>query len=235
MRILILASHHGDEHSGEKLYAHIKKRRPELLKHIVYKLANPKARKQNVRYIESDMNRGYRGIADTYEKRRAQKILDYVNNGNFDLVLDMHNTGCDQPSSLIVASINPRNERFIRASSMEHLVIMNKQLVETALNGNCPQSVSIEITHDITDEILDSLCDDIARYIDNQISSTEKHIYKAELLYKNEVSDEQFRGLRNFEMSKLGFYPILVGEQSYQKQGYDYLGFKALKRRKFKV
>ena len=90
-KILLLGSQHGNELLGEKLYKYIIKNRPELTNFVFYKVANLKAKRLGVRYIESDMNRSYNCGKDTYEKRRATKIIEYIKANNFDLVLHMHN------------------------------------------------------------------------------------------------------------------------------------------------
>lgn len=232
-KILILASQHGDEYSGEKLYEYIKLHRPELLGHIEYLVANPEAHAQKVRYIESDMNRSYNGNHDTHEERLATKTLKYINDNNFDLVLDMHTTVTDQPPCLIIASVNPHNTRFIRAAAIAKIVIMNSDIVKTALNGVCSQAVSVEVNRDVDNELLESLCDDIDRYIRNEDFAGSKYIYDdTQLLHKSEVPLEEALKLKNFIKSVDGYYPILVGENAYGDD-YIYHGFKAHKRYKF--
>jgi hypothetical protein len=48
-----------------------------------------------------------------------------------------------------------------------------------------------------------------------------------DFLSGEEVSEKEASELINFEKSKFGFYPIMVGEQSYDGSGY--LGFKGQK------
>lgn len=234
-RILLLGSQHGDEHLGEKLYQYLCEKRPELAGYVECLVGNPKARQQNVRYIESDLNRSYSGKCETYEERRAAEILTYIQDGDFGLVLDLHTTVCYQPPSMIMASINSRSEGFIRASSIKHVVIMEPVTVRASLNGVCPQAVSVEFNRNFTDTDLSKLCDDIQRYTDNESYIGNKYVYELDLLRKDEISEEEFSQLRNFELSPMGYYPVLVGESSYLKSGYDYLGFKADKRYDFKV
>lgn len=235
MKILLVASQHGNEYLGEKLYGHIHAHHQDLMDHIEFVLANPEARAKKVRYLASDMNRSYNGNQVTHEEQLATALLAKIRKGHYDLVLDLHTTACKQPDSLIMASINAKNRRFLGASSTQHLIIMEKKIASTALNGVVPESVSIEVNQDISDATLESLCDDIARFIADEQSRVQKFVYKASLLRKDEIKRSQLAKLRNFERSDLGFYPILVGESSYQKQGYDYLGFKATKRTLFKV
>lgn len=235
MKILLVASQHGNEYLGEKLYKYIQGKRPELLQHIECVVANPQARAKRIRYLASDMNRSYNGNQVTHEEQLASALLDKICSGGYDLVLDLHTTACQQPDSLILASINSKNRRFLQASSIQHFVIMEKKIASTALNGVVPESVSVEVNQDISQADLESLCDDIERFIANEASKTQKFVYKASPLNKNEVDSEQLAELRNFELSSRGFYPILVGEGAYQKHGYEYVGFKATKRTMFKV
>lgn len=235
MKILILGSQHGNEYSGEKLYSYLQNNRAELLEHVEYMTGNPQARKRRVRLVESDMNRSYSGRKNTYEERRAQKILRYIRDSGFDLVLDMHTTTVDQPPCLIMGSINTQTERFINASSVVHLIVMEEKIASTALNGVCAQSVSVEVNQDLAQVDLEKLCDDIQRYIDNEAYAVDKYVYEVTPLLKSDVTDEEFKQLRNFVRSDKGFYPVLVGESAYQKSEYNYLGFKASRRFKFKV
>ncbi len=235
MKILILGSQHGNERLGIKLYEYIKKRRTELSEHVTYKLANPKAFRQNVRYTETDMNRSYGDNSNSYESSRASQILRYIDSGNFNLVLDMHTTTCDQPPCLIVDAVKQENVRFIAASTISHIIEMQHPIVQDSLNSKRPNVISVEANRLITRSLLDSLCDDIKRYCNNTVVANERHVYRVtELLEKDEINEPDAAKLVNFHLSSLGFYPVLVGENSYKQQT-RYLGFKAYERHPFKV
>lgn len=230
MNILLLGSQHGNELLGETLYAYIKTKRPELLPNISYKIGNIRAKKENVRYIGSDMNRSYTGKRTTYEERRAERVLKYIRQQEFDLVLDLHTTTCDQPPCLIISSISPTTVHFLRACSITDIVHMDHPIVETSLIGVCPQAVSIEVNKDALDDtLMNQLCDDLGRYNNNVSEFADKTIYQIDsLLAKTELPEDEAALLQNFKKSRYGFYPILVGENSYKKQT-AYLGFKAYK------
>jgi aspartoacylase len=229
-KILLLGSQHGNELLGEALFSYITDKRPELLSSVSYLVGNLKAKKENVRYIDSDMNRSYNGKRSGYEERRAERIRRYIKKESFDLVLDLHTTTCEQPPCLIVASINEQITPFLRASSMMKVVHMDHPIVETSLIGVCSQALSIEVNKDtLDDELMERLCDDLTHYIDGTALSADKTIYQIDsLLAKTELSEEKSKTLRNFQKSEYGFYPVLVGENSYKKQT-TYLGFKAYK------
>lgn len=230
MKILLLASQHGDELLGEKLYEYLKRSHLELLPSIEFKIANPPAHQRGVRFIVSDMNRSYTTDLKTDEAILAAKLLKYIRQQQFDLVLDLHTTRCVQPPCLIVRRVQTRNERFISASSYNHIVLMRDRIVESSLIGNVDSAVSVEVSgDDLGDEIYEQLCSDIRRYIDGERSSAKKDFFEVlGLLRKDELPASEANRLVNFQKSSRGFYPILVGENSYKKNT-DYLGFKARK------
>ncbi len=236
MKILLLGSQHGNELLGRKLYDHILRRRRELLPYVTYKLANPRAFKAGVRYVHTDMNRSYASpVHESYEASRAALIMRYIDANGFDLVLDLHTTTCEQPPCLIVADTSPKNSAFIEASSIVNIVAMRHEIVKSSLIGVRPNVVCIEVNEHDTAAILESLCDDIASYVRNEKAATTHAVYVVEsLLAKGELSEQDAAALVNFKRSTHGFYPILVGENSYKKQT-RYLGFKAYERHAFKV
>jgi hypothetical protein len=228
-KILLLGAQHGNELLGEQLHKHITRYRPQLLPFITYRVGNPKAYKKKTRYVESDLNRSYTAKNQTYEERRAKRILSYIQQNGFNLVLDLHTTTCEQPPCFIIPGITPEVTRFLRASSITRVVQMNHAMVATSLIGNCPQALSIEINRQEAGltKTLDALCNDIECYFLGDTGVATKTVYPVDsLLKKTEVTDEEANLLRNFQLSPQGYYPILVGENSYKKQT-DYLGFKA--------
>lgn len=227
-KILLLGFHHGNEKLGEYLFHYLRENRPDLLPYIDYKVANLRAKKLGVRYLESDMNRSYTGESTTYEMRRAARILREIKQESYNIVLDLHTTTCVQPPCFIVADIQA-NRDFLTASSIRKIVVMQHEVVRSSLIGNFLHAVSIEINENeaAKEETLRELCNDIERYIKNTSYDHTKEIYEvSDLLKKSEISLADATKLHNFTRSSLGFYPILVGENSYKKQT-NYLGFKA--------
>lgn len=230
MNILLLGSQHGDELLGDALYAYIKKHEPELMRHVTFRIANPKAHEAHIRYLESDMNRSYDHSDSTYESKLAADLLDYINQESFDLVLDLHTTRSVQEPCIIIKDRRSENERFIHATSIGHIVLMQDDIVRSSLIGNVPQAISIEVADtDIDNRLLEEIASDIKRYIRAQRLVKRRNFYKVTgLLYKSEISEKEAEKLINFKKSPHGFYPVLVGENSY-KEKTSYLGFKAEK------
>jgi succinylglutamate desuccinylase len=236
MNILLLGSPHGNEVLGDVLHVYIKNHRTDLLPHVTYMIGNIRAKKAKVRYSESDLNRSYNGKRSTYEERRAARILKYINAHGFDLVLDLHTTTCDQPPCLIIPDVTDGVRAFVRASSITRVVLMKHDIVKASLIGACPQAVSIEINkHELKDQQMERLCRDLDRFIASKAHAAEKELYDiSEPLKKSELSEAEAASLQNFTFSKFGFYPILVGENSYKAQT-NYLGFKSEVMRRSRV
>ena len=227
-RILLLGSQHGNELLGDHLFAHLQQYFPALLPHITFVIGNPKAHAAGERYIESDMNRSYGSELATYEAQQANRIEALINENNFDLILDLHTTFCSEPPCIIIEDIYDENKAFLRASSIDKIVLMQNPLVKTSLVGRTKRAVALEIANeDINDALLDQLCKDIRKYINQTDEATQKSVYKVtNLLLKTAITPEEAAKLVNFEMSDQGFIPILVGENSYKKNT-EYLGFMA--------
>jgi succinylglutamate desuccinylase len=227
-KILLLGSQHGNELLGDMLHAHIKAHRKELLPFVTFVVGNIRAKKAGVRFVESDLNRSYTGERKTYEQRRAARLLHFIRQENFDLVLDLHTTTCDQPPCLIVPELKGSVLPFLQACSIKRLVHMRHEIVQATLNGSCPQAVAVEVNKDaINHELLEDLANDIKRYLKNERLGIVRTVHEVNhLLGKNELSEADVKNLRNFQKSVHGFTPILVGENSYKKDTH-YLGFKA--------
>lgn len=228
MKILLLGSQHGNELLGEKLYAYINKYHADLLPYISYKVGNPEAHQKGIRYIESDMNRSYNGSLETHEARQARHVQQFIKDGAFDLVLDLHTTVCAQPPCFIIHEINETIRPFIRASHIERVVRLTDPIVATSLIGNDPKAIAIEVANtQLTPMLFEALCKDIKQYVKGGTKPAQKKFYEVpSLLLKSEVSDELLSSLVNFEKTKDGYIPILVGKNSYRKTTH-YLGFKA--------
>jgi len=227
-KILLLGSQHGNELLGEKLFAYIRSFRKELVPFVIFKVGNPEAYRNGIRYLETDMNRAYVPNPVSYEEHLANDMLSYIHREDFDLVLDLHTTRTIQPPSFIHGQISDEVKRFIKSSTIKHVVYMNDSIVKRSLIGNCNHALSIEVQNtNLSVELYEALCDDIQRYVRDKKISAQRYYYEiTELLLKNELSETQLKTLINFKKSAYGFYPVLVGENSYKKQT-NYLGFKA--------
>ena len=226
MKILIIGATHGNELLGVKLYERLLKQRSPLLEHVDFIVGNPRAYAARQRYIDSDLNRSYGKKGHAYEERRAQEITQYIGRTKPDLVLDMHTTTCDQPVCLIGGSTKGEvKRRFLRASHVKAILQVHPMDSIVTLGDNV---AAYEVPNDqITTELLDSIIADLQRCIDDAGGHERKKLFAmSDKIFKRDVTPEQAASFVNFELSPLGFVPIMTGENSYKKQT-DYLGFKS--------
>lgn len=235
-KVLLLASQHGNELLGEQLYRHLQLLYPEYLPQVDFLIANPLARDQGIRYVETDLNRSYNKPAISYEEKQATKIRKYIENTEPTIVLDLHTTTCNQPPCFIIASVNNENISYLKASHINRVVIMSNDIVKHSLIGNCQNSVSIEISAStIGTRVLNKLSLDIVNFLNGLYSYNTKQLFEVnELLLKSKVRIKNQKLMQNFKRTKQGFYPILVGEAAYKKDTM-YFGFKAAKRKRIKL
>lgn len=230
--VLLLSSQHGDEPLGEMLFDYIKVKRGDVLDHVAFIMANPRAREANVRFIETDMNRSYGKIRpSSYEEKQAHKIETFIKKQNFVAVLDLHTTRCIQQPSILVADLHDSNASLIAAFAIKKILVMNLPIVKHSLIGRIPQALSIEIQIDtIDDALLEMLCDSLARLVSKITLLELREVYNVDgLLTRDEMTPYDEKHLENFTLSSNGYYPILTGDNSYRRNT-NYLGFKASSR-----
>jgi len=78
-KILAIISTHGNELLGPNVLSYMLNKRSELLEYVDFMVANPRAYSQNVRYVESDLNRSYGSDLDTYEALEDKVSRDFIN------------------------------------------------------------------------------------------------------------------------------------------------------------
>jgi len=88
LKYLAIGGLHGNEPLGIELVPKIQALQVDWLK---AEFGNPQAIKQNVRFVEEDLNRVFPGNANgNHEQKRAAKLTKISQ--SFDFVLDFHNT-----------------------------------------------------------------------------------------------------------------------------------------------
>lgn len=229
-KILLVGSQHGNEPLGFHLYAHLKLHHPDVFERVEFYVANPLAVDLGRRYVESDMNRSYGSNKEsTYESRQALKLVSLIRLMKPDLILDLHTTTCVQPPSILITNQSDYTRRFIASSSISKVMVMSDEIARHSLIGINPRAVAIEVSNsDLDINTYESLSGDIRCYIKNQKQDVKRHTYDITAkIEKNSLSRESISLLRNFELSREGFIPYLVGPNNSYSSQTNYIGFKA--------
>lgn len=223
-KILAIISTHGNELLGPNVLSYMLNKRSELLEYVDFMVANPRAYSQNVRYVESDLNRSYGSDLDTYEARRSKAIEDRIKLLQPELVLDFHTTTAEQPDLLITANVEDKVSRdFINASAIKDVLVVEPLNDITTVASHF---VAYEVPNShLNADLYERICMDIQKYLDGKVSDQEHAFYKM----IGKILPEEVRvdsGLENFVYSNtLGAIPSFLGEEAYRQDG-TYVGFK---------
>lgn len=102
--ILIVIATHGNERIGVEVVKNLVKQKLDYF--FDYLVANPKALRKNVRFIDSDLNRSYPGNdkSDRYEEKLAKKNIKIAK--RYKYVIDLHEAMLGTKNFIII----PRNK-----------------------------------------------------------------------------------------------------------------------------
>ena len=221
MKIALVCCLHGNEKYGLE----VAKRFPN----IPFFIGNKKAREENRRFIDSDMNRSFPGKGKgNYEEREAKKLLERVK--DFDYVIDLHSTSEPCPLFCIVTKPSKEKIDFARKLGVNKIVIMNENFAKgNSLIDFTKCGVSLEIGPEGNSEVIGEVCSKIRNLLEGgQKTNPEIFIVEGIIEQKYEkILIENFKEVKKGEViceneeiqiAEFDFFPILVGEKAYKKE-----------------
>jgi predicted deacylase len=222
-KILIIAATHGDEKIGTQVIARLKKRKLDV--YFDFLVANQKAFKKNVRFVDFDLNRAYPGdkYSKLYEKRRASEILLIAQ--RYQYVIDIHEAKKGINNFHIIPQKKIINKRLLELTDLNTVllwpdpkgplgqVLDNIIELEFGMKGKSREKI-VSVAVKIAEKIIKRVYQ-----IDIEYSPSKKVLYY--VYGKLMVKDAPKRiKLKDFKKAKVGkeiFYPLLVGQ--YPKEG----------------
>jgi hypothetical protein len=195
---------------------------------VEYLCGNPRAYRRNVRFTESDLNRSYDTLpAQTYEQKRAQKILQIIREGDYDYVLDIHTSKADVGRFFLATHMGEQTRRIVGASNFDRVAIMPPHIADCSLIGQVPQAISVEYDRRLarTQRALRELVELLDNLLAGKTIKREREIFyvSGKIPLDAGISYEA----KNFELSDKGFYPVIFSRNSSYT---EYKGFAANKR-----
>jgi hypothetical protein len=227
-RILIVGAQHGDERLGPRVQRLLKKDTTGRYATVDYLCGNPRAYRQNVRFIETDLNRSYDTVPpQSYEQKRAQKILQHIREHKYDYVLDVHTSRAQGDRFFLATHVDGAVARIVGASPFTRVAVMPPAVADCSLIGHVPQAISVEYDRPLarTKRALD----EIIELLDNLLAGRSE-ARPRELFYvadKIPLDSTIHPNAKNFELCAEGFYPVIYARGGSYKQ---YLGFAAPKK-----
>jgi predicted deacylase len=224
-KILVIGTQHGNERLGPRIQRAIQRDQSGKYDTVDYLCGNPRAYRQNVRFIQTDLNRSYDTLpATTYEQKRAQKILRLIREQDYDYVLDIHTSHADVDRFFLATSLNEPIRRMVAASNFSRVAIMPPQIADCSLIGQVRQAISIEYARPLaaTPQAVQEVMALIDNLLAGKTTPKQREIYY--VTGKIPLSSRLDYSARNFELSNEGFYPVIFSRTSSYT---EYKGFAA--------
>lgn len=137
MKVLVLGGTHGNELLGVRLVQSLQK---TPIKNVDICIANPRAVQQDVRFVETDLNRSFGEQERTsYEIDRAKELSWLVK--GYDIVLDFHNTQTPNNNCAFVG-VDADPILYEVAKSLGYKQVI--QATYDCINKYCPNTISME-------------------------------------------------------------------------------------------
>lgn len=240
--VFINAATHGDEKMGVAVNEKISKLKLEKGT-VITNIANEKALKKGMRYIDQDLNRSAPGNPrGNYEEKLAYylgKVSERV-----DVFVDIHSTKSALRNSLIVDRLNKKVKEFIKVINPKTVLVM-KVTGKTVLMSKAKLGIAFEYGKDNDTKAIQGTFRDVKKILSHlgmlkkeKVSIKKTNVY---LVKKKVIKKEGYKLLKSIKnlslvrkgktiaVSKTGkkiiaeqdFYPILFGQDNYE----DIFGF----------
>lgn len=139
MKTLIITGTHGDEQFCVPVVRPLRK-----IFAFDWISGNPRAKKQNVRFTQSDLNRSGPGNSKSklYEERRAKYVIDKAS--QYEQVIDIHGTISNSGIFIIVSDPNWQNVELAKRLPIKRVVLWPSLRSQGPLTQFIPNSLEIE-------------------------------------------------------------------------------------------
>ncbi len=214
----VVCSQHGDERFGLSVFERLlqdaqRRSRVNLV------LANEEAIEQNVRYIESDLNRSYPGNrSGSLEERMAYQLLPVVQQTPF--VIDIHTTTAAIRMTPIVARLTDAVRTMVGHTDSTEVALIAPVLAQHSLIGNVDAGVSLEFNESYarTESAYDAVLRVMDGLIEQRITApTLRNIYT--ITGGIDITTPIPEDARDFALiPEIGVYPFLLHERAYAQQ-----------------
>ncbi len=237
--LTVVGSVHGDEPAGKKAIENFLEEEHDFQRPVQFIIANEEALEEDVRYIDTDMNRSFPGDADSdsHEERLAAEITDLVKE---TLVLDIHTTHSYPRPFATFTRLNDTTRGLLKDVGAEYAVHFPG---ETGTLHEQTDGVVIETGYQGSEEAVENAEKTIENFLkaqdalEGESEPCEPEIFR---YYETVEGDWNFKA-ENFQKVETGqvyavngeekleaseeFYPVLMSTNGYDGQ----LGFKARK------
>ncbi len=172
-------------------------------------VANPKALACGERFVERDMNTSFGTSGNTYEEKRAEKVINLLSKKK--IVIDLHTFSAESKPFVII--VDKKMFDFATSLGFKHIVYMRHNIKSGNALINHRRGVSIEIGNHHKPESFGRVIELITRLSGKDKKTKGVKFYEVYDIIKKPGRYE------NFKIHKNGFIPVLAGENAYSFYG----------------
>ena len=221
-RVTILAAMHGTETYGIDLYNEFVKKFPELVNNIQLIIGNKLAYKNNIRYIDVDMNRYYGNSSNAHESKEIQRVDAELKLFHPDYIIDVHTTKRDS-GVFFISDITNDTRKIIFDMIPVDVCVMKEQVIKRSFIGNYNKAVSLEYSlRSITDETTITFVNALANVIQEKPNNSRGTFYDVLTLISRE-DWLAYPGLKNYDVKPEGVALMVPADAS--EMDAEYYGF----------
>lgn len=236
---VVVGSVHGDEPCGKKAIKKFLSSDFQVEEAVKFIVANEEALEQNVRYLDTDLNRSFPGdsSSESHEDKLAARINEEIEGKK---VLDIHTTHSYPDPFATFSELNSTNRALLQSTGVENAVLFSD--TSGALTEQT-DGIVVEAGHQGSEKAVDNAYNVIINFLASEgvldaeyersdpnlfqyyetvegnwefVADNFKEVSKGEVYAKN--------GEENL-VAEESFFPVLMSTDGYEGQ----LGFKARK------
>lgn len=216
-KLAVVCCLHGNENFGLTVWNHLSGKLEEF-PGLLLILANEEAIQANSRFIDQDLSRSFPGNArGNLEERLAWEITEAVR--GVRLLLDIHTTGTELRMTPIITELNPEVSRVLNVCDSKEVWAMGA--APFSLIGQVRGGASLEFGDEYsqTPEALQEVVAIITKLLgDTPDVPRVRRVYESIGTIAPDIPIPA--GSNNFDHIPGVGYPFLLGEKSYQHQGF---------------
>lgn len=214
-KILFIVASHGDEPMGLKVVERLFKGKTK--NKFDYLIGNPKALKNNARFIDTDLNRIYPGKPKgNIEETVAYNILKFIKKNNYDYIIDLHSTVSKTGTFIIITKPSTKNLGLALMFDIKKIVIWPKSKESTgSLSSFVKCGVEIESGPKNDEKIIKNLENILNKFIEgsnNKDNIKDKIRGKEFYMITGKIKSKKIAPkLKDFKKNGK-FYPLFVNQ-----------------------
>lgn len=238
---VVLGMVHGDEPCGRAAIERFLESSIEVDKPVRFIIANEEAADQDIRFIDTDLNRSFPGDpeSDSHEERLAAEMMPLIEGKK---ILDIHSTRSHPGPFATLTYLNEGTLELCRSAGVESVVQFPEE--SGTLHEQVEAGIVLEVGYQGTEEAVERAYSVLFNFlaaegvIDAEFERSSPDVFRYcetvegtgwEFVAENfeKVSEGQVFARRDGEelVADEDFYPVLMSTGGYE----DILGFKAMK------